>query len=250
VLVEHGEGRDRAFADGVVRMRWSQSRDPALRADLERLLHELRAASRKAHAAMRADIASGALQGQALRERFERISALERDHLVEEVLGVAYPPLDEASLEPELIAYMPSGYDEILHALDVTGLSAGDRLLDIGSGTGKVVLLAALLRGATSAGVERDAALVDVARRAAAELGVRGVGFEHGDARALGVAPADVVFMYLPFTGRTLDTVMARILASRSRWICAGALEPERRRGFEPVGPARSWLHVYERAGV
>src|SRR5690606_32783172 len=144
-------------------------------------------------------IAAGALRGAALRRRFDDVPARERDHFVEEVLGIAYPPLDEPVLPRELIAYQTGGYDEIVHALDVTRLGPGDRLVDVGSGAGKAVMLAALLGGATSRGIERDGALVELAEDARRELCVGEASFRHGDAREVPLDDVDVVFMYLPF---------------------------------------------------
>lgn len=244
-LVKRGDSRDRAFADGVLRMRWARTRDERERAAMGELHGELRAAGLRGHAALRAEIASGATRGPALRRVFDGVALLERDHFVEEVLGVAYPPLDERAPEPELISYVPSGYDEIMHAFDATALGARDRFLDIGSGTGKVVLLAKLLTGAESAGLEHDAALVGIAARAAQELRLDGARFACGDARDAELVPADVVFMYLPFTGVTLERVMARIAEQRPRRLCAAALDARRHPDLVDAAPARSWLHVY-----
>jgi protein-L-isoaspartate O-methyltransferase len=247
-LVDRGDGNDRAFVDGVIRMGWPRAEGPT-RAELAVLLDGLRAVTSRAHAALRQRIASGELRGRTLRAMFDDVPALERDHFVEEVLGIAYPPLDEPELGPELIAYMPSGYDEIVHALDATELKAGERFLDVGSGTGKAVLLAALLTGATGVGVECNGALVDLAERAARDLGVSDASFSHGDARECELAPADVVFMYLPFTGTVLANVLARLTTAesrpRGRYLCAGALDLERHAGIVRAGPPSSWLQVY-----
>lgn len=246
-LAPRGEAPDRAFVDANLRMAWSRAGEPDERAALEAALETLRSESCRAHAALRAEIASGAARGSALRARFDDVPMLERDHFVEEVLGVAYPPFELEALGPELIAYTPSGYDEIVHAFDATELGPGDRFLDVGSGTGKVVLLAALLCGAKSAGVECDSSLVALASAAAADLALSpdGARFEHRDARDLASVEADVVFMYLPFTGRTLEAVLARITEARPRRLCAGAIDLARHDELVPAGPPRSWLQVY-----
>jgi protein-L-isoaspartate O-methyltransferase len=251
-LVHGGDGHDRAFVDAMIRMGWSRTSDADERARLGELHEALRAASHRHHATLRAELASGAFRGAALREYFDAVPVFDRDHFVEEVLGIAYPPLEEPELAPELMAYAPSGYDEIIHAFDVTALGAGDHFLDIGSGTGKAVLLAALLTGATSSGIECNRSLHDLAASASRELGVDGARFEHGDARDVVLDDADVVFMYLPFTGSALATVMARLTdgrpgarRSRARFLCAGPLELRRYRDLVAGGPSRSWLHIY-----
>lgn len=233
-LIERGSAADRAFADGVIRMR---------RAEFEELHPLLDTTAEQAHASLRARIRDG-LRGAELRRVFDAHPAAERDHFVEEVLGIAYPPLDETVPGPELIPYLPSGYDEIMHAFAGTQLAASDALLDIGSGLGKVVMLAELLFGARTTGLELDAVLHRIATQAAASLGL-GSAFLCGDARTAPLPGADVVFMYLPFTGSVLEAVMARVLALRPRHVCAGVLEITRYPELRAVGAAQSWLQVY-----
>lgn len=239
---------DRAFVDAKLRMAWARARDAETCRELEIEHARVRDAARHAHAPLRARIASGDLRGAELRHTFEAQPTLERDHFVEEVLGVAYPPLEERTLGRELVTYTPSGYEEIVHALDVTHLGPGDRFLDIGAGLGKVVLIASLLTGAESCGLECDRPLVEQARAAAADLPASNVRFECGDARAADVPAADVVFMYVPFTGETFDAVMARVTAMSPRFVCCAPLDRARHSAFEPVGPPCSWLQVYGRA--
>lgn len=253
-LVDRGDGRDRAFVDGMIRMAWSRAHAAKERTALGVLHDALREASLRSHEAIRREIASGARRRDELRAYFDAVPVFERDHHVEEVLGIAYPPLDEPALGPELLAYAPSGYDEIVHAFDTTKLREGDRFLDVGAGTGKAVLLAALLSGATCVGIECNRALNDVAESASRQLRVETARFDHRDARE---APfdddVDVVFMYLPFTGTALSTVMDRLLERwgrssasrrRERFLCAGALDA-RYAELVTAAPSKSWLHVY-----
>lgn len=255
-LIERGDARDRAFADAMIRMGWARTGHPGERAQLAALHGALRGAALRSHATLRAEITAETLGPAALRRRFDDVSPFERDHFVEEVLGIAYPPLevDEQALPPELIAYAPSGYDELVHAFDTTGLGPGDRFVDLGSGLGKGVMLAALLTGAASSGVERDGTLHALAEGASRALGLGGVRYRHGDALEVALEDADVVFMYLPFTGQTLATVMERLRRqvqsgaprARGRFLCAGALDVGRYPELVPTGPPKSWVHVYE----
>ncbi len=240
-----GNAGDRAYADALVRMRWAKATDDAERDALEEVRAELASGAARAHTSMRVRIAEGTLRGEELRRCFDDVPLLERDHFVEEVLGIAYPPLGEPELEPGLVAYRPSGYDEIVHALDVTRLDPTDHFLDIGSGTGKVVLLAALLCGATSVGIELDPALIVLGSTSARALGLANVRFVQGDARDAPLGDADVVFLYLPFTGTVLAQVMQRLLERRRRFVCAGALDLPRYPQLVEASSPRSWLHVY-----
>ncbi|MEO8877741.1 MAG: methyltransferase domain-containing protein, partial [Polyangiaceae bacterium] len=219
------------------------------RAELTTLQSAVKLAAQRDHAKLRSEIASCTFRGAALRSHFDTVPLLERDHYVEEALGIAYPPLDLAALGPELTPYQPSSYDEIVHALDATKLAANDRFLDIGSGMGKAVLLAGLLSGATSAGIDCDESLCNLAANAAHELKLDGASFVHGDARDVALEPADVVFMYLPFTGSALARVMERLLTLRDRtpprFICSGTLDRQRYPDLQPIGSSKSWLQIY-----
>src|SRR5258708_210053 len=100
-----GDGRDRAFVDAMIRMEWARTTDAGTRARLYDLHVAVREAALRSHGALRSKIATGALRGADLRRQLEAAPPLERDHFVEEVLGIAYPPLDEPALERELVSY-------------------------------------------------------------------------------------------------------------------------------------------------
>ncbi len=237
--------QDRAFVDGMVRLQWAKESDREKRAMLEEIRARTERAALEDHAELRTKIASGTLRGDELRRFFDDVPLLERDHFVEEVLGIAYPPLEEQVLDAELVAYCPSGYDEIVHAFDRTKLGPSDRFFDVGAGMGKAVLLAALLTGATSGGIELHPELVENAREAARSLSID-ARCAVGDARATAFEDADVVFLYIPFTGSVLASVLERLFAARSRFVCASSLDADRY-DLALVGEPRSWLHVYER---
>lgn len=253
---DRGSGSERAFVDGVLRLRFAREEDVAQRERIAARHEELKRVAEQAHAEVRARIAAGELRGAALAAHFEAIPPAEREHYVEEVLGVAYPPLEEPALERELVGYQPSRYDEILFAFDAAALAPGQRFVDLGSGMGKAVLLAALLRGAQSCGIELDALLCREAERAASVLGCTDARFVPADVRRRELDreldDADVVFMYLPFTGQVLRGVLERLLRpqggegrAKPGFLCCGALDERDYPELRQVGPARSWLHVY-----
>jgi protein-L-isoaspartate O-methyltransferase len=245
-LIGSGTASDRAYADALLRMAWARSDEAEEHRELLAALAELRAASRQCHAQLRASIASGALKRGRLREIFEAVPPLERDHFVEEVLGIAYPPLDEGAPRTDLMSYAPSGYDEIVYAFEQSKLAPGDRLLDLGAGLGKVVMLGELLTGSSSFGIEYDRQLCQLGNEACRELGLPGERLRVQDARELSSFDADVVFMYLPFSGEVLASVLARLLAdARPRYLCTGALDLSRYPELSLVGPPQSWLNVY-----
>jgi SAM-dependent methyltransferase len=72
------------------------------------------------------------------------------------------------------------------------GITTGMRVLDIGSGSGDVALLAAQLVGPTGdvTGVDRDPAQVEYARRRAGAQGFTNIRFVAGDFREISTTPA------------------------------------------------------------
>jgi ubiquinone/menaquinone biosynthesis C-methylase UbiE len=112
-------------------------------------------------------------------------------------------------------------------------LSPGDRVVDVGCGTGNAALLAAL-RGASVTGVDPAGRLLEVARVRAAESGVSAT-FVQGDAASIpvGTASADVVLsvfgvIYAPDPAPAAAEI-ARVAAPGGRiiltaWIPGGAI--------------------------
>ncbi len=244
-LASSGAVADRAFAAGAARL---AARSDADRARALHVFATARARALADHAGVRAAIARGALRGAALRERIAEVDAGVRDHWVEEVLDLADPPLDEPTLDRELVGYVPAGVSEILVALDLdAGRGVRPSLIDVGAGMGKVVILAALL-GYAARGLEIDPRLAARARTAAGALGVAAA-IEVGDARRAPLGEADVWFLYVPFAGAALNGVLDRIagVAMRRRvTVCASPIDLERHRWLRRTGVSSGWLEVHE----
>jgi protein-L-isoaspartate O-methyltransferase len=90
-----------------------------------------------------------------------------RDAAVEAHLGIdrgasSAPPGEH------LVGYHASGVSAIVRALVEVPVTAGDVVVDLGAGLGKVVMLAHLLTGARAHGIELQPELVERARAAAA----------------------------------------------------------------------------------
>lgn len=112
--------------------------------------------------------------------------------------------------------FAPSADTAIEVALDLAGIRAGERFVDLGCGDG-TVLLAAARRGASVTGVECDRELAHLARDTLADRGVPGTVLE-GDLFAVDTVDlaADVVFAYLsPVTLQRLTPVLARLGRAR-----------------------------------
>lgn len=184
--------------------------------------------------AARAELQSGALRGPALIERLLAVPYGDRDVWVDELLGLPPAPPDIPDLPRGAVPYLPAGIEEVLAMVLEAPLRSDDELVDLGSGLGRVVILAHLLSGARARGVEIQEPLVQSARACCGELGLADLSFTHADA-AEAELDGSVFFLYSPFNGETLARVMRRLEAVARRRpivLCAVGLE----------FPAERWL--------
>lgn len=160
--------------------------------------------------AARAEIASGALRGSALRDAVLAVPFCDRDAWIDELLGIEPPPPDIPDLPRGAVPYLPCGVDEILAMVHELPVRPDDELVDLGSGLGRVAILAHLLSGARTHGIEIQAPLVDRARARCAALGLPAVSFTHGDAAGAAL-DGSVFFLYAPFNGDLLARVVRQL---------------------------------------
>ena len=176
-----------------------------------------------------------------------------RDAALEERLGIEKGAT--ASLPPgdSLIGYHASGVGPIVQALLEVPVASDDILVDLGSGLGKVVLLAHLLTGATARGIELQPALVDRARASAGRLGID-VHFTQADARDAPLEDGTVFYLYAPFTGAVLTDVLHRlhsVAKDHSIVVCALGIDIPRNASVSWLRPRpvdSFWLSVYDSA--
>ncbi len=85
-----------------------------------------------------------------------------------------------------------------LEMLSIAGVKRGDHVIDLGSGDGRIVILAAKRFEATGLGVEIDPTLVEKSKANARNAGVAAkVEFREQDLFKTDLAPATVITMYL-----------------------------------------------------
>jgi len=140
-----------------------------------------------------------------------------RSELVRAIERVPVPVRARAELE-QVATPAEAAADLLLAAVRLDGLE-GRSVLDLGSGTGRLAIGAALLGAESVVGLELDPALVEVARAAAQSAGVR-VEFRPGDVTEW-QRPAELVVMNPPFGAqrRHADRAFwdrALVLAERS----------------------------------
>lgn len=182
---------------------------------------------------LRASIANGTLRGASLRTEFDHyvrkpISS-ERgydqlDVFVNGLLRLDTPPHETLPREPEMVFYQPTPARVIFELLEMISITPEDVFYDLGSGLGQVCILVHLLTGARTRGIEFEPAYCDYARQSTQRLNLASVEFINADARAANYADGTIFFMYTPFKGALLASVLQKIeTASRGRniYICA-----------------------------
>lgn len=113
--------------------------------------------------------------------------------------------------DSEMIHYESTPVSALLELVDRVPLTCDERFVDIGSGLGQVVLLVHLLTGVDATGLEVVPAYVERGRGEAEGLGLDGVSFSEGDARSAGLCEGTVYFLFSPFRGQMLQTVLNRL---------------------------------------
>lgn len=97
--------------------------------------------------------------------------------------------------------------------------SPGRRVLDVGSGVGKLCLVGAITRHAQWVGVERDRGRVEIARQVAQRLGVEhDVEFLEGDATAVDWSAFDSIYLFNPFADHLVDRNVD-VMSRRERYV-------------------------------
>jgi SAM-dependent methyltransferase len=175
----------------------------------------------------RAAVESGALRGAALVELLLSIPFCDRDVFTDELLGIDPPPPDVPDLPRGSVPYLPSGVEEILAMVREVPVRSGDEIVDLGSGLGRVLILAHLLSGARGRGVEIQEHLVRRASARCAALALDDVSFVHANAVEADI-DGSIFFLYAPFNGEMLARVLSRLedIARRRRIVvCAVGLE-------------------------
>ncbi len=141
------------------------------------------------------------------------------DHLDELVSGVLRfePPGPVAAPAAEMVFYQPTPARHIFDLLRRAAPAKRDLLVDLGSGLGHVPLLAAICTPARALGIELEGAYVGCARRCAASLNLSRVAFTEQDAREANLSAGTLFYLYTPFSGGILRTVLDRLRREAAR---------------------------------
>ena len=169
----------------------------------------------------------GELRGPALRGLLDALPSTDRDAWLDRVLGIEELPDDGEDLPRGGVPYLPCAIDDILSIVDACRLDERSRVVDVGSGLGRVPILVHLLTGARTQGIEVQLGLVSRASAIACELSLDAVVFTHADARDADLE-GDLFVLYAPFSGVILERTLGRLIDLSARhviWIATIDLE-------------------------
>jgi hypothetical protein len=134
------------------------------------------------------------------------------DVLVNGILYLDQEAASEAALgDPEMIRYLPTPARVILELIEQAQIRSSDIFYDLGSGRGHVAILVALLTGARVVGVEIDQGLCAAAQQSIRNFDLPSATILCSDAREADLAAGTIFYMYTPFTGTILATVLERL---------------------------------------
>jgi len=152
------------------------------------------------------------------------------DHLDALLSGVLqFEPPQADGIEPaaEMVFYQPTPARHIFDLIARLDLDAHDLLVDLGAGLGHVPLMVAACTPARSLGIELEPAYVEIARRSARGLNLDRADFVQADARAADLSAGTVFYLYTPFTGSVLRSVLDTLRGiARARPIRVCSLGP------------------------
>jgi SAM-dependent methyltransferase len=136
------------------------------------------------------------------------------------VMAVVFFTLPDQSRAPDV--YFASTRQAVADAmLTLAGVTAGNVVYDLGSGDGRIVILAAQKYGARGGGIEIDPTLVALSRQLAREGGGDDkVRFVEADLFTADISAATVVMLYLSTTiNADLEPKLRRDLRPGSRMV-------------------------------
>src|SRR6201999_1757176 len=116
-----------------------------------------------------------------------------------------------------MVAYQPTPARHIFDLIRRTKLDAEDVFIDLGSGLGHVPLLIATCTKARAIGIELEPPYVECARRCARELNLTNANFLSEDVRETDLSSGTVFYLYTPFRGAILRTVLDQLHAQAKK---------------------------------
>lgn len=162
---------------------------------------------------IRESIIQGKISTTEFRAAFLDVPYVERDAWVDAIFQLDGCGEDTAELPQGCVPYLPCPVDALLRIAEQVPVQSTDVFIDIGSGAGRAAVLMHLLTGASSVGIEVQAAHLQTSRELAQRLRLSSVTFVQGDAVEMSAAysTGTVFFLYCPFSGPRLVRFLERI---------------------------------------
>ncbi len=160
-----------------------------------------------------------------------------------------YPGSHGRADAADLAPYVPTPMPVVERMLEMASLAPDDVLYDIGSGDGRIVIMAARKFGCRAVGIDIDPAMVKAGRLTARREGVASrTRFICADATKSNLRPATVVTMYLlPESNELLAPILEKQLRPGARVITHNYSMPgweDRLLRWERVPGNGSWEHT------
>jgi SAM-dependent methyltransferase len=157
-------------------------------------------------------------------------------------------PSQEPARPPDIF-YAPTREAVVYEMLELADINRNDVVYDLGSGDGRIVVLAAQKYGVKGVGIEIDPKLVRVSRQVARDVGLDDrVTFVEGDLFKADIGPATIVTLYLSNSiNRDLEPKLRRELRPGTRIVShqfpIGRWTPTRTiRSAEDGTPLHLWV--------
>ncbi|MBV6433512.1 MAG: hypothetical protein IANPNBLG_03690 [Bryobacteraceae bacterium] len=169
------------------------------------------------------------------------------------VLLAAAAPAQEKKTE-KLAPYYPTPEFVVQKMLQFGGLKRGEKMFDLGSGDGRIVIMAAQKFGANATGVEMDNDLWKQSTDKIRSLGLeKAARIIHGDIAAQDYSAADLITVYLlPTSNDKIRPILEKQLRKGTRIVSHdfefSGWKPEKTETIDDDGEGRSHtLYLYRR---
>ena len=177
--------------------------------------------------------------------------------MIRRSLGLLVVPFLLCGQQPQaekLAPYYPTPESVVAKMLLLGGLKTGEKMFDLGSGDGRLVIMAAAKFGADATGVELDTDLYKQSSARIAKLGIeKKARIIHGDVMKQDYSSADCITVYLlPSSNEKLRPILEKQLKKGTRVVShdfeiAGWV-PEKTESIDDDGEGRSHtLYLYRR---
>ncbi len=120
-------------------------------------------------------------------------------------------PTQTKDLEPDMVYYQKTPARIVFELVEKIHFPSNAVFVDLGAGLGQVAILVNLLAGITTIGIEFEPSLCAYATRCAVALQLSNVTFVNEDVRESELSTGTVFFMFTPFKGEIMRTVLKRL---------------------------------------